>query len=50
MFWHQSLLPEDMQGKSLVLWAYILVRRAIRLWRGGEGGAVVSHVDTLTST
>ena len=46
MFWHQSLLSEDMQGKSLVLWAYILVRRTIRLWRGrwkweggrGEGG------------
>ena len=50
MFWHQSLLSEDMQGKSLVLWAYILVRRTVGFWRGGEGGAVVSHVDTLTST
>ena len=37
VLWHQSLLSEDMQGKTLVFWAHVFVRRAIGLWRGGGG-------------
>ena len=59
VLWHQSLLSEDMQGKTLVFSAHVFVRRTIGLWRegGGEGLQVQlslslshTHIHTHTHT